>query len=656
MKKPNYGETVRLTVAQALLKFLSAQYSVSDGVRRRFVPAAMGIFGHGNVAGLGQALDQYSDILPFVQGRNEQGLAHAATAFAKQSKRKQVIAVTASVGPGSMNMITAAALATVNRVPLLLLPGDVYTTRRQGPVLQQLEDPSAPDISSNDAFRPVSKFFDRITRPEQLLYSLPQAFRVLASPTDTGAVVISLPQDIQSHAFDWPVEFFKEREWKIRRPIPAQDDVEAAAKIISAAKNPVIIAGGGITYSGATPELEALANATGIPVCETFGGQSAVQNPGDWFMFGIGLEGAPHTNRLVEKADVVISIGTRLTDFATASQSIFLNPKVKFVSINVTELDAFKQGATPILGDAKLSINALAKALSGYKVPSEWSTEVKTQIADWKRIRDAAINPDNLFDKKNVPDSPNTDAVLTQGQLIALMREASKPGDVMITAAGGAPGDILKVWDATGGHFTHTEFGYSCMGYEIPAAMGVRFATPDNSKRVISFLGDGTFVMAPTEIVTAAQEGVDVTFVVSENHGYQVIRRLQMWRVGNHYANEFRYRKDGPMVSESAEAPGKAPRLEGDYLNIDLVKMAEGMGAKTYRPVTADEVRKVLAETRTLNGPIVIVVPTVQHALLPASAVWWDVAPAEVDSGSQPWLATPRADYEKGLTTQRWHA
>ena len=656
MTKPNYGETVRLTVAQALLKFLSAQYSVSDGVRRRFVPAAMGIFGHGNVAGLGQALDQYSDILPFVQGRNEQGLAHAATAFAKQSKRKQVIAVTASVGPGSMNMITAAALATVNRVPLLLLPGDVYTTRRQGPVLQQLEDPSAPDISSNDAFRPVSKFFDRITRPEQLLYSLPQAFRVLASPTDTGAVVISLPQDIQSHAFDFPVEFFAEREWKIRRPVPAQDDVDAVAKLLASAKNPVIIAGGGITYSGATAELEALANATGIPVCETFGGQSAVQNPGHWFMHGIGLEGAPNTNKLVAKADVVLSIGTRLTDFATASQSIFHNPKVKFASINVTELDAFKQGATPILGDAKLALVALAKALGGYKVPADWSAEVKKEMAEWKEIRWNAINPDVEFDKSTLPDSPNTNAVLTQGQLIGLMQEAAKSGDVMITAAGGPPGDILKVWDATQGRTTHTEFGYSCMGYEIPAAIGVRLATPDQSKRVLSFIGDGTFVMAPTEIVTAAQEGLNLTIVISENHGYQVIRRLQMWRVGNHYGNEFRYRNDGPMVSQSAQAPGKAPRLEGDYINIDLVKMAEGMGAQTFYATTSAEVRKVLSDTRNLNGPVVIVVPTVQHELLPPSAVWWDVAPAEVDSGEQPWLQTPRADYNAGLATQRWHA
>lgn len=655
MTKPNYGETVRLTVAQAVLKFLAAQYSVSDGVRRRFVPAAMGIFGHGNVAGLGQALDQYSDILPFVQGRNEQGLAHAATAFAKATNRKQVIAVTASIGPGAMNMVTAAALATVNRVPLLLLPGDAYATRRQGPVLQQLENPNQPDLTVNDAFRPVSRFFDRISRPEQLLYSLPQAFRVLSSTVDTGAVVLALPQDVQSHAFDWPVEFFKEREWKIRRPVPSQDDVEAVAKIISNAKAPVIIAGGGITYSEATVELEALANATGIPVCETFGGKSAVQNPGDWFMQGIGLEGSPAANHIVGKADVVISIGTRLTDFATASQSIFHNPEVKFVSINVAELDAFKQGAAPILGDAKISMTALLKALGSYRVPKNWSDEVIKEMSIWNKVRWDSINPDVPFDKSNL-DSPATDAVLTQGQLIGLMQEASQSGDVIITAAGGPPGDILKVWDATNGRIAHTEFGFSCMGYEIPAAIGVRLANPDTKKRIITFIGDGTFVMAPTEIVTAAQERLDVTFVVSENHGYQVIRRLQMWRVGHHFGNEFRYREDGPSVSQSATAPGKAPRLEGDYLKIDLVKMAEGMGAKTYRPVTNSEVRDVLAKTRTEKGPIVIVVPTIQHELLPPSEVWWDVAPAEVDSGDQPWLEVPRNDYNEGLKTQRWHA
>ena len=655
MTSPDYGATIRLTVGQAVLKFLIAQYSVSDGVRRRFVPAAMGIFGHGNVAGLGQALDQYSDDLPFVQGRNEQGLAHAATAFAKATNRKQVIAVTASIGPGAMNMITAAALATVNRIPLLLLPGDTYATRRQGPVLQQLENPNQPDQTVNDAFRPVSRFFDRITRPEQLLYSLPQALRVLSSTSDTGAVVLSLPQDIQSHAFDWPVEFFAEREWQIRRPVPSQEDVDSVAKIIADSKSPVIIAGGGVIYSEATLELENFANATGIPVCETFGGKSSIQNPGDWFLQGIGLEGTPATNSLVRSADVIISVGTRLTDFATASQSIFSHPNVKFVSINVTELDAFKQGATPIIGDAKLSLIALQKSLANYKVPVTWQSQIIKTMAQWNKTRSTVLNPDALFDKSKV-NSPETDAVLTQGQLIGLMQESSKSGDFMITAAGGPPGDILKVWDATDGRFTHTEFGFSCMGYEIPAAIGVRLANPDTSKRVISFIGDGTFVMAPSEIVTAAQEHLDVTYVISENHGYQVIRRLQMWRVGNHYANEFRYRGEGPAVSESAAAAGKAPRLEGYYLKIDLVKMAEGMGASAYRPITAAEVRAVFASTRNQKGPIVIVVPTIPHEVLPPSEVWWDVAPAEVDSGDQPWLSEPRDDYNKGLKTQRWHA
>lgn len=655
MSSPNYGATIRLTVGQAVLKYLIAQYSVSDGVRRRFVPAAMGIFGHGNVAGLGQALDQYSDDLPFVQGRNEQGLAHAATAFSKATNRKQLIAVTASIGPGAMNMVTAAALATVNRIPLLLLPGDTYATRRQGPVLQQLENPNQPDQSVNDAFRPISRFFDRITRPEQLLYSLPQAFRVLSSTSDTGAVVLSLPQDIQSHAFDWPVDFFAEREWQIRRPVPSQDDVDAVAKIIANSKSPVIIAGGGVIYSEATRELENFANATGIPVCETFGGKSSIQNPGDWFLQGIGLEGTPATNSLVRSADVIISVGTRLTDFATASQSLFSHPNVKFVSINVTELDAFKQGATPIIGDAKKSLISLQKSLANYKVPVAWQSQITKTMAEWKKIRFSVLNPDILFDKSKIT-SPETDAVLTQGQLIGLMQESSKSGDFMITAAGGPPGDILKVWDATDGRFTHTEFGFSCMGYEIPAAIGVRLANPDTSKRVISFIGDGTFVMAPSEIVTAAQEYLDVTYVISENHGYQVIRRLQMWRVGNHYANEFRYRGEGPSVSESATAVGKAPRLEGDYLKIDIVKVAEGLGASAYRPITAAEVRATLASTRNQKGPIVIVVPTIPHEVLPASEVWWDVAPAEVDSGNQPWLSEPRNDYNEGLKTQRWHA
>jgi len=654
MTKPNYGPTERLTVAQAVIRFIAAQYTIADGVKRRFIPAAMGIFGHGNVAGLGQALDQYNDILPFVQGRNEQGLVHAAVGFAKATNRTQTFAVTASIGPGAMNMVTPAALATVNHLPVLLLPGDSYTTRRQGPVLQQLEHPLGPDISVNDAFRPIARYFDRITRPEQLLYSLPNAFRVLANPSETGAVVIALPQDLQSHAFDFPAEFFEERVWKIRRTVPDIEDIGAVANLIKNSKKPLIIAGGGVIYSGATKELEALANATGIPVAETFGGKGAIQTPGAWHLMGLGLEGSPETNKLVAEADLILSVGTRLTDFATGSQSMFQNPNVKFASINITEHDAIKQGATAILADAKLSIIELNKAIAGYKIPSDWSAKIDTGVAIWTKQLAEAINPDIVFDKSTLPDSPVTNAVLTQGQLIGLMNEHHKSGDVIIAAAGGAPGDIQKAWDATNGKFAHLEFGFSCMGYEIPAGMGVRLATPDNSKRVTVFVGDGTFVMAPTELVTACQEGLPMTVVISENHGYQVIRRLQMWRSGHHFGNEFRYRENGPTVAQAAAKGGTAPRLEGDYLKIDLIKMAEGMGAKAIYATSANEVREALNSTRSEVGPVVIVVPTIQHANLPASNVWWDVAPAEVST--QPWVAEVRKEYDAGLSTQRWHA
>ena len=653
MSKPNYGETVRLTVAQALVKYISAQYSVSDGVRQRFVPGALGIFGHGNLAGLGQALDQYSDQLPFIQGRNEQGIAHIATAFAKANLRTRTLAVTASIGPGALNMVTAAGLATINRLPLLLLPGDAYATRRQGPVLQQLEDPTAPDISVNDAFRPVSKFFDRITRPEQVLTSLPNAFRVLANPVETGAVVIALPQDIQSHAFDFPVSFFAEKDWKIRRILPDPVDLEQIAALISKAQKPIIIAGGGVLYSQASSELEQLAESTGIPVCETFGGKGAVTKKADWQLGGIGLEGTPATNKLVNQADLVLHVGTRLTDFATASQSIFQNPDVEFVSINVSEFDGVKQGALTAVGDAKLALTQLNKTLKGFKVPASWASEVAKLNSAWRVERALVMDPDVLFDKKTLPNSPITEAILTQGQLLGVLQEHAQDGDILIAAAGGPPGDVQKIWDATDGRHAHLEFGFSCMGYEIPAAIGVRLANPNTSNRVITFVGDGTFVMAPTELVTAAQEGLDLTVVISENHGYQVIRRLQMGRVGKSFGNEFRYRTAGPLFTDSAKVKGEVAKLEGDYLAIDLVKMAEGMGCKTYRPVSADEFRKVLKETRSATGPIVIVVPTVQHALLPGAGVWWDVAPAEVST--QAWIAPLRQEYEEGLKTQRWH-
>ncbi|MFI6463436.1 3D-(3,5/4)-trihydroxycyclohexane-1,2-dione acylhydrolase (decyclizing) [Streptomyces sp. NPDC050538] len=645
--------TVRLTVAQAVVTYLSRQYSVADGERRRLVPAALGIFGHGNVAGLGQALDQLSDQLPFVQGRNEQALVHIATAYAKATKRHSTLAVTASIGPGALNMVTGAGLATVNRLPVLLLPGDTYATRHQGPVLQQLQHPIEADASVNDAFRPVSRFFDRITRPEQLLTALPAAMRALTD-VDTGAVVVSLPQDIQSHAYDYPVAFFAEHDWPIRRPAPDADEVAVVARLLAEAEKPLIIAGGGVVYSGATEELEALADAAGVPVVETFAGKGAVQRRAWWQLGGIGLEGTPAVNTLAREADFVLTVGSRLTDFATASHSVFQNPDVRFASINVNVHDAGRLGATGIVADAKRALAALAEAVraNGTTTSESWQDKVRTLDERWQAERIAALAPDTAFDFSALPEDSDvvrdTEAALTQGQLIGLLQEHARAGDTIIAAAGGPPGDLQKVWDATEGRFAHLEFGFSCMGYELPAAIGVRFAQPDASKRVLSLLGDGTFLMAPTELVTAAQERLPITIVIPENHGYQVIHRLQMGRNGREFGNEFRYRDGGLGIGS-----GKPARLEGDYLQVDLVKTAEGLGARALRATTTAEVRAALADTRDHDGPVVLVVPVIPHADLPGAGVWWDVAPAEVSE--QEAVAQLRDEYEEGLASQRWY-
>jgi 3D-(3,5/4)-trihydroxycyclohexane-1,2-dione acylhydrolase (decyclizing) len=650
--------TVRLTVAQGLVTYLARQYSVADGHRRRLVPATLGIFGHGNVAGLGQALDQLSDAMPFIQGRNEQALVHAATGYAKATRRQATLAVTASIGPGALNMVTGAGLATVNRLPVLLLPGDAYATRRQGPVLQQLQHPIEADTTVNDAFRPVSRYFDRITRPEQLLTALPAAMRVLTDPVDTGTVVLSLPQDVQSHAFDYPAEFFAERDWTIRRPPPDPDEIAAVARLVAAAERPLIIAGGGVIYSGATRELEALAAAAGIPVAETFAGKGAVQQRAWWQVGGIGLEGTPATNDLAREADFVLTVGARLTDFATASHSLFQNQGVRFASINVNPRDADRLGATSIVADAKRALAHLTHAVeeTGIASPDAWQQRVRTRNEEWLADRALTLDADVPFDKSAVPaDSDiitDTDALLTQGQLIGVLHEHAQPGDTIIAAAGGPPGDLQKVWDATDRRYCHLEFGFSCMGYEIPAGLGVRLAVPDRAKRVVSFVGDGTFLMAPTELVTAAQEGLAVTVVVSENRGYQVIHRLQMGRSGREFGNEFRYRTDGLDLTDEGTS-AKLARLEGPYLRLDLVQVAAGLGARAVRATTVAEVRTALADTRDHDGPVVIVVPTIPHADLPGAGVWWDVAPAEV--AEMDGVTRLRGEYDDGLASQRWH-
>ncbi len=610
------GETVRLTTAQAIVRYLQAQWSERDGDRRRLIPGIWGIFGHGNVIGLGQALEEYGADLTFHQGRNEQSMVHAAAAFAKATRRRQTMACTASIGPGSTNMVTGAAGATINRLPVLLLAGDVYATRHQGPVLQQLEHPSAGDVSVNDCFRPVARFFDRITRPEQLLTALPEAMRILTSPLETGAVVLALPQDVQSHAWDYPEHFFEQREWRLERPLPDPRRIEEAAELIRGAERPLIIAGGGVLYSEAEDALLELARAAGIPIAETFAGKGAVQVD-EWLQLGgVGLEGNPAASRLAMEADLVLAVGTRLTDFATGSNSVFQHEDVRFVAINVWGRDAHKQGALPVVGDAREALTQLRKALGDGSTGKEYRDEVTRARAGWLEER-AALR------------EPVEGEAMSQAQLILTLNEVAQPGDTVIAAAGTPPGDLLKIWDTTGGKSCHLEFGFSCMGYELPAGIGVRMAQPEGE--VYVYIGDGTFLLNPGEVANALQEGLKVTVVISENHGYQSIQRLQLWRHGKMFGNEFRGRRDG--------------RLEGDYIEVDLAKAAEGLGARTWRVDSPGGLRGALEATRGESRACVIVCETEPHRYLPGSEVWWDVAPPEVSDEAEAQRA--RREYER---------
>jgi 3D-(3,5/4)-trihydroxycyclohexane-1,2-dione acylhydrolase (decyclizing) len=450
---------------------------------------------------------------------------------------------------------------------------------------------------------------------------------------------------------------FSERDWVIRRPVPDLEEVDAVARLLAAAERPLIIAGGGVIYSGATSELSELAATAGIPVAETFAGKGAIQQRAWWQLGGIGLEGTPASNGLAAEADLVLTVGSRLTDFATASQSLFQNPDVRFASINVDVRDAGRLGATAIIADAKRALAALTRAVevSGIKSAAEWQRQVRARNDRWLEERAAALDPDTTFDKSAVPADTDvvtsTDALLTQGQMIGVLQEHARPGDTIIAAAGGPPGDLQKVWDATERRYCHLEFGFSCMGYELPAALGVRLAVPDRSKRVLAFIGDGTFLMAPTELVTAVQERLPVTVVISENHGYQAIHRLQMLRSGREFGNEFRYRDDA-LALGNGQPVDKPARLDGEYLPVDLVQIASGLGARAVRATTAAEVRNALTETRDHDGPVVIVIPAIPHAELPGAGVWWDVAPAEVSD--QETVAQLRAEYEAGLASQRW--
>jgi 3D-(3,5/4)-trihydroxycyclohexane-1,2-dione acylhydrolase (decyclizing) len=630
MPGANGRKTMRLTMAQALVKYLQVQYSERDGETRRLIPGIFGIFGHGNVAGLGQALYEYGQELPYYQPCNEQSMVHTAVGFAKATCRRATMACTSSIGPGATNMMSGAALATINHLPVLLLPSDYYATRHQGVVLQQLEHPISADVSVNDGFRPLSRFFDRISRPEQLLTALPEAMRVLTDPAETGAVTLALPQDVQAHAYDYPAHFFEEHTWRIERRPPDPRRIAEAVELLKAARRPVIIAGGGVQYSEAWDELLAVAETLGIPVTETSAGKGALRQRFEYSLGGCGVNGTAASGQIVQQADLVLCVGTRLTDFTTASQSIFSHPKVKFIGINVAGRDAYKQGALPIVADAREALRALLAAArdAGIKPDPAYRQEIATAKERWQRRIDEELRP-------SVPGE-----AMSEAQLIITLNEAARAGDTVIAAAGGPPGDLLQLWDVTNGNQCHLEFGYSCMGYELPAGLGVRMAQPEGE--VFVFIGDGTYLMNPSELVTAMQENLKVTIVIADNHGYQIIWRLQMARAGREFGNEFRARDR------------KTNRLEGQYLPIDLAKNAESFGARSWHVTTQEEMRNALREARDESRSCVIVVETEKHRYLPGSGAWWDVAPAEVSN--DPITKELRAEFEKARDAgQRFH-
>ncbi|MFJ8276609.1 3D-(3,5/4)-trihydroxycyclohexane-1,2-dione acylhydrolase (decyclizing) [Streptomyces griseoviridis] len=619
--------TRRLTVAQALVRFLSVQYTERDGVRQRLIAGTWGIFGHGNVAGLGQALlEAGEDAMPYHQGRNEQAMVHAAVGYARQLDRLSAQAVTTSIGPGATNLVTGAALATVNRLPVLLLPGDSFATRAADPLLQQLEHPVEADLTVNDTLRPVSRWFDRVTRPEALIPAALHAMRVLADPVETGAVTLALPQDVQAEAYDWPEEFFAERIWRVRRPAPDPAELAAAARAIERAARPLIVAGGGVHHSGAEDALRALVDATGIPVASTQAGKGSLRHDHPADLGGIGHTGTAVCDDLARAADLVIGVGTRYTDFTTASNTLFQNPDVRFVNLNIAAFDAHKLAASSLVADARTGLDALTEALAGHRVDAGYEAEYRAGKERWERVVAAAYRGDD-------------DAVPTQTQVLGALDAVVGDDDVVINAAGSLPGDLHKLWRARGRRQYHLEYGYSCMGYEIPAAIGVQQATPDTP--VWALVGDGTYLMMPTEIVTAVQEGLPVNLLLIQNHGYASIGGLSESVGGERFGTAYRYRAADGTFS-------------GDPLPVDLAANAGSLGMDVLRATTVRELRDALATARASDRPTCVYVETdTATATAPPAEAWWDVPVAA--TASREAAVRAREEYERQVAARRRH-
>jgi 3D-(3,5/4)-trihydroxycyclohexane-1,2-dione acylhydrolase (decyclizing) len=622
---------VRLTMAQAMVRFLSQQRTARDGREQPLIAGVLGIFGHGNVAGIGEALQAFRTSMPYYLARNEQAMVHTAAAFAKMRNRLSTLACTSSIGPGATNMLTGAAGATINRVPVLLLPGDIFAGRRPAPVLQQLESSQSQDVSVNDCFKPVSRYWDRINRPEQILTALPEAMRVLTSPAETGAVTLALPQDVQAEAYDYPAALFEPRLWTVPRARADRHRMQEAARLIQSSSRPIIVAGGGVIYSEATDALRRFAEATGIAVGETQAGKGALPEPHPLTLGGIGATGTRAANRLARDADLVIVIGSRLSDFTTASKTAFQHERVRFVTINVAELDAGKHAAVPLVGDARAVLEELLPLVAGHRVSAEYADTVAASCTDWR------LEVDRICAAGPPAEGAEGRRRVTQAQIIGVLQDALGPADVIVCAAGSLPGDLHKLWRARDPKGYHLEYGYSCMGYEIAGGLGVKMAAPE--RRVCVLVGDGSYLMMAQEIVTAVQERLAMTIVLLDNRGFASIGGLSEAVGSGGFGTQYRYRN---------AATGD---LDGDALPVDLAANAESLGARVWRAETLESVRNALAESRTEQRPSVIVVPVEREARVPGYDSWWDVPVAEVSSRRD--VLTAREAYDVARQKER---
>lgn len=596
-------KTKRLTVAQAIITFLTQQYVLRDGKETKFFAGCFGIFGHGNVGGIGQALQQ-TPSLRYYQSRNEQAMVHAAAAYAKMKNRMATFVCTSSIGPGATNMLTAAAGATINRLPVLLLPGDIFASRQVDPVLQQLELSASQDVSVNDCFKPVSKYWDRINRPEQIITALPAAMRVLISQAETGTVTLALPQDVQAEAYDFPIDLFKKRVWSIARSLPDKTLIDQAVALLKSAKSPMIIAGGGVIYSEATSELKKFVEQTGIPVAETFAGKGSLPYNNPHNLGAVGATGTEGANAISAKADVVLAIGTRYSDFTTASKTAFQNPRVKFININIAEFDAHKHNGLALTGDAKVTVAELTKALKGYKVPAAYRGKVAAFNKSWD------VKVAKAY-------APTSNGLPSQAEVIGAVNDFSEAKDVVFCAAGSLPGDLHKLWRTRDPKGFHLEYGYSCMGYEIAGGLGAKMACPD--REIYVMVGDGSYLMMSSEIVTSIQEGYKLTIILINNHGYASIGGLSKSLGSEGFGTKYVYRNS------------KTGQLDGKVLPVDLAANAESLGAAVLRTDSITSLKAALKKAKTNKKTTVIYIETVPDRKMAGYGhAWWEVPVAEV--------------------------